>query len=58
MEVGDEGETSLYLDQADALRGLLADFKSAALQHKDAPMPTKALFDSDASELSAVEQAV
>ena len=52
------GQCSIYMDQEDSVREFLADFSSSALQLKGSPMPTKALFDSDDTQLSAADQAI
>jgi hypothetical protein len=47
-----DGETFIYMDQAEALSLLLSRFDAGELHPKDAPMPTRTLLNSDPTPLS------
>ena len=46
------------MNQRDSMLEFLADFSHSALQLKGSPMPTKALFDSDCTQLTAGDQTI
>ena len=53
-----EGVTYVYMDQREAIQSLLADFDLAKLPGKTSPMPSKELFHSNSSLLSANAAAI
>jgi hypothetical protein len=53
-----DGVTYIYMDQGEAVAALLADFDMAKVPVKSSPMPSKELFHSDSSLLTANAAAV
>jgi len=53
-----DGVTFIYMDQREAIEALLADFDLAKIPSKSSPMPSKELFHSDSSLLTANAAAV
>jgi hypothetical protein len=57
QEVAD-GAVSVFMDQEESVQAFLSEFDLGELQHKQSPMPTKALYDSDPEVLSSGDQAI